>query len=124
MRTLGSLILPAQIYWLDRDWSPVAQRVYPLLGGTQRITENAISGYRPITLGGDACWWTWAEKEALIALANTAGAQLPFVFDGYKDTAMFRRDNGAPYEFTPLMGYDDPTADQYTGTVRLYGLRG
>ena len=123
--TLGGIVLPSQLVWTDRDgWSPVAQTAYRLLSGAGRLVENPLTGLQPVTLTAlpDRCWFTRAQVNAIIALAVAPSATHTLVYDGVVRMSAFRREGGAPFEFSPIVGYDDPDDDRYSGEIRLYVL--
>lgn len=92
MRSLGGIVLPAQIYWANRrQHQDVAQAAAFTVAGGVRVWSQGITAGRPIDLStADRDWLSLTEVQALEALANTPGGQYSFIWDDFSAAVMFR----------------------------------
>ncbi|MBF0273477.1 MAG: hypothetical protein HQL98_15620 [Magnetococcales bacterium] len=117
-KMLGDLTLPDSILWTDRDhWSAVSAGVTRTLDGGLTITTRRLSGGRPVTLEAQrgVTWLSRAQVDALLAMANQAGAVFPLVWDGQILRVMFRHQESSAVACAPLW----PNCPHYTGTIKL-----
>lgn len=128
--TLDAVQLPPDLDWTDQFGTGsdlVGQAVAITITGALVVQVNAQQAGRRITLQGRAegssgfAPVTLAQVKSLRVLAAVAGATYTLTFsDGRTYTVMFRRDDGAAVEATPLKIIDPPDdADLYYPTIRL-----
>lgn len=117
-RKLGTLDLPYQIEWIDRDdWAPVAQEVDQTLGGNLVVWQRPILHGRPITLQADpaVCWIADADRAAIVAMAQTIGASFTLEWDGDLYTVAFRHHEPPAVQLRALF----PHGDTFSGNILL-----
>jgi len=118
MKKLGDLVLPDAVEWTDKHaYSPVAQSAARTLGGGNVIYTQALTAGRPVTLEAreGVLWLSQAEVDAVMAMADQAGAQFALVWEAEQYTVMFRHHEPPAVGFTPIW----PHHDKYFGTIKL-----
>lgn len=119
-----TVVLSDDLYWSDENnWSPVEQTVQRSITGAQIVQSAARIGGRPITLQpiDDSCAWiTRATLDALRSLAAAPGQQLTLTLRGQTHNVLFRHQDGAAVEASPVVSYGDVAAtDFYRATIRF-----
>lgn len=127
MIQLGALLFDgtsANLTWPDRDnYSPVAQQRARTVTGTQVVWSQEETLGRPITLvaTNDQGWLTKAQKDAVIAMAQQAGATFALTIGVESFTVMFRHEEGDAVSFSPLISRAvDLSEDYFTGQIKLF----
>lgn len=118
--TLGdgavSINLPDDITWSDRhSWSPVVQSVETSITGASIIDIATRVNGRPITLEGDAlhAWMAYSVVEQIKVWAAVAGKTLTLTIRETAFDVMFRHHDQPAIEFTPIVDYAAPDAQDF-----------
>ena len=123
MIQLGATVLNPNLTWPDRDnYSPVLQDAGRTLGGTLYVNTGQESAGRPITLVAiaDQGWFDKAQKDAVVAMAQSEGAQYTLTIGAESFNVMFRHQDAPAAEFAPLIDRAvDNAGDYFTGTIKL-----
>lgn len=114
----------SDLWWSDEhNWWPVEQSVKRSLTGALIVQAAARVAGRPITLEArddSSAWHSRATIEQLRNWASTPGQQLTLSLLGTSYTVMFRHQDGAGIEATPIIDYSDPGPDDpYRLTLRM-----
>lgn len=121
--TLGGVTLPDNIVWEDKyKWSPIMQDVKTTLGGRPVVFSAELLAGRRISLVAyqDMGWLTKAQVDAVIALANVAGAVYVFVIGAETYNVVFRHEEPPAVEFDPLIPRAVPIdGDYFVGRIKL-----
>jgi len=126
-RMLNGFILPHQARWLARDdWQPVTQEVKRTIDGGVVIWEQQLHAGKPIDIAflDGECHVTWAEKQALLGMGQTAGEQYLFEWDGYRAVVKFRFSDAPAVSFQGISTRfgefsDAPEQSLYVGQIKL-----
>lgn len=121
MITIGNLILPPELIWVDRfKWSGVYQGSSTTLGGKTIIQSIAAQNGRPITLSASASqgWLTLAQVEALINLSVIPEAHYLFEYHGFSANIVFAHHTPPAVDMEPFVNGEEPS-DFHFGTIKL-----
>lgn len=120
--TLGSVVLPAGLRWIDeQSWAPVRQSILRRLNGGVVVFAGSNLAGRSITLEADADYWlSRADAEALHVQAAIPGNVLALAIRNQTLTVMFRHQDAPAVDLAPLVDYDDPADDDpFVGQIKL-----
>jgi hypothetical protein len=122
--TTTNLDLPDDLFWSDENqWYPVEQSVQRTLTGAQIVQSSARVGGRPITLqpvDDRSAWITRATLDTLREWAAVPGRQMTLTLRGVPRAVLFRHQDGAAVEASPIVHYADVVSgDLYTVTLRF-----
>jgi len=120
---LGATVLNPNLTWPDRDnFSSVVQTRARTLGGSQVFWAQEVSAGRPISLVAinDQGWFTKEQKDAVVAMAQVAGAVYTLIIGAESFSVMFDHEQGNAIEFQPLITRAvDLTGDYFWGQIKL-----
>lgn len=117
----SSLTLNPDLAWVDQyDWHPVEQNVERTLSGALIVSAATRTNGRPITLQAadeNSGWMTKATLDALRNWAAVPGKTLTLTLTGTARTVVFRHDEGAAIQATPVVFYSDLASDDWFRVV-------
>lgn len=121
--SIGGVILNPQMVWEDRHGSQrVAQSVVTTLGGTPVIYSQTLTAGESITLVAreDRGWLTGAQVDAVMELANQAGAVFELEVNGVARRVVFRHHEPPAFVATPFLPrLNQQHTDYFTATIKL-----
>lgn len=119
-----TVTLHSDLLWSDEhSWWPVEQTAQRTITGAMVVSSALRVAGRPITLEArddTSAWHTRATIEQLRNWASTPGQELTLSLLGETYSVMFRHQDGAGVEASPIIDYSDPGPDDpYRLVVRL-----
>ncbi|MBF0370984.1 MAG: hypothetical protein HQL52_16165 [Magnetococcales bacterium] len=118
MKQLDDIILPDSLQWIDRHQaSSTAQSLDYTLAGNPVLFAQGLEKGRPITLEAaeEVTWLDQETVDALLDLANQAGATFSLNWEGEWLTVMFRHNEPPAVSLHPIW----PHHTQFIGTIKL-----
>lgn len=120
-----TLTLDPDLYWADEnDWHPVEQNVQRSITGALIVQTAQRSLGRPITLQPEddgSAWMPYSTLDTLRSWAAVAGRQMSLTLRGVTRTVMFRHQDGAAVEASPVVHYSEVDgSDWYKITLRFF----
>jgi len=117
---LETIDLPEEMIWLDQtSWTPVSQGTEYSLAGALLVEQSTKQAGRPITLGGDNAWTTWAVAKSLLELSYTAGLQMTLIINSRTFTVIWRHGDGDLVEVTRIYDREPEDDDEVIIKLRL-----
>lgn len=119
-----TLDLDPDLFWSDEnDWYPVEQTVQRTVTGALIVSTSARTAGRPVTLQPQddaSAWMPRATLDTLRSWAAVPGRQMTLTLRGVARTVIFRHQDGAAVEASPLVHYSDvDSSDWYRITLRF-----
>lgn len=119
-----TLTLPVDLFWADENqWSPVEQSTERSITGALIVSSATRIKGRPITLqplDDSTAWMDRALVDALRIPAAVPGQVMTLTLGGQTYSVIFRHQDGAALDATPVVFYNDvDNADFYRTTLRL-----
>lgn len=116
-----TVTLNPDLAWVDEySWHPVEQTVERTLTGALVVSAATRTKGRPITLqpfDEASAWMPKATVDQLRNWAAAAGKTMTLTLGGTARTVMFRHEEGAAIEATPVIYYSDAASDDYFRVV-------
>lgn len=119
-----TLDLDPDLLWSDEfAWHPVEQTAQRTVTGALVVSVTQRIGGRPITLEPEdenSAWMSRAMVETLRDWAAVPGRQMALTLRGVTRTVVFRHQDGAGFEATPVIHFSDiDSTDWYRVVLRF-----
>ena len=116
--------LDPDLRWTDEgQWQAVEQSAVRTVTGALVVSTATRAAGRPITLQPDddsSAWMSRSTIDTLEAWANAAGRSFVLSLHGVSRNVIFRHQDGAGIEYSPVVHYSDvQSGDWYRATFRF-----